>query len=154
IHREPDEGGGAFVEAVRTRLATLGFRGKAFELRMPDGIKDPADLHAANPNNFRAQMEAAMERSAPLKLSSYSAQPNGHATHQADRAPIGLATTCLASIQPIPVRWLVPGYLPLGKLMLLAGDGGHGKSTLTLDLAANLTTGRPCLGLEYEALPA
>src|SRR5262249_19558829 len=64
-----------------------------------------------------------------------------------------LATTCLADIRPQPVHWLVPGYLPRGKLVLLAGDGGHGKSTLTLDLAANLTTGRPCLGLEYDPLP-
>jgi hypothetical protein len=63
-----------------------------------------------------------------------------------------LATTCLATIRPEPVRWLVPGYLPLGKLVLVAGDGGHGKSTLTLDLTANLTTGRPCLGLAHEPL--
>jgi hypothetical protein len=67
--------------------------------------------------------------------------------------PAGLETTCLATILPEPVRWLVPGYLPLGKLNLLAGDGGHGKSTLTLDVAACLTTGRPCFGLTYEPLP-
>jgi hypothetical protein len=51
------------------------------------------------------------------------------------------------------VRWLVPDYLPAGKLMLLAGDGGHGKTTLTLHLAAALTTGRCCLGREYEPPP-
>jgi hypothetical protein len=61
----------------------------------------------------------------------------------------GLATTCLAGLQPRPVRWLVPGYIPLGKLVLIAGDGGHGKSSFTLDLAACLTTGRPCMGLDY-----
>src|SRR5262249_31552016 len=51
-----------------------------------------------------------------------------------------------------PIRWLVPGMLPLGKLVLAAGDGGHGKSTMTLDLAACLTTDRPCLGLKYEPM--
>jgi hypothetical protein len=86
----------------------------------------------------------------PLEVPPHPAEEDGPA---GDASPAGLATTSLASIRPVPVRWLVPGYLPLGKLMLLAGDGGHGKSTLTLDLAANLTTGRPCLGLEYQPLP-
>jgi hypothetical protein len=36
---------------------------------------------------------------------------------------------------------------------MLAGDGGHAKSAMTLDLAACLTMGRPCLGLTYEPLP-
>jgi hypothetical protein len=64
---------------------------------------------------------------------------------------VGLATTCLDTIQPVPLRWLVPGYIPLGKLVMLAGDGGHGKSTWTLTMTADLTTGRPCLGLKYAA---
>jgi hypothetical protein len=72
----------------------------------------------------------------------------------ADKTPTGLATTCLAEIRPQPVRYLVPGYLPLGKLVLLAGDGGHGKSTLTLSLAACLTTGRPCMRLDYPPCEA
>jgi hypothetical protein len=60
----------------------------------------------------------------------------------ADTEPVGLATIRLSSVRPRPVRWLVPGLLPLGKLALLAGDGGHGKSTLTLDVTAAVTTGR------------
>ena len=65
----------------------------------------------------------------------------------------GLATTALTTLRPCPIRWLVPNYLPLGKLILLAGDGGHGKSTLTLSMAADLSRGLACLGLTYEALP-
>jgi hypothetical protein len=38
--------------------------------------------------------------------------------------------------------WLCPGWLPLGKLALLKGDPGLGKSLITLDLCARLTTGR------------
>lgn len=62
-----------------------------------------------------------------------------------------LVTTCLADIRPEPIRWLVPGYLPLGKLVILAGDGGYGKTTLTLHLAASVSRGRSCLGLSYPA---
>ncbi len=46
----------------------------------------------------------------------------------ADPGVVRLATTRLDEIKPVPIRWLVPGYLPLGKLVLLAGDGGNGKS--------------------------
>ena len=42
-----------------------------------------------------------------------------------------------------PIEWLWPGYLPVGSLAILDGDPGLGKSLLTLDLAARLTTGRP-----------
>ena len=42
-----------------------------------------------------------------------------------------------------PVDWLWPGRLPLGKLAILDGDPGVGKSVVTLDLCARLGTGRP-----------
>ena len=40
-----------------------------------------------------------------------------------------------------PLRWLWPGRIPLGKLALIAGDPGLGKSLLTIDLAARVSTG-------------
>src|SRR4051812_12419157 len=42
-----------------------------------------------------------------------------------------------------PIHWLWPGRLALGKLSLLEGDPGLGKSLLTLDLAARLSRGLP-----------
>jgi hypothetical protein len=41
------------------------------------------------------------------------------------------------------LRWLWPDWLPLGKLVGIVGNGGLGKSGVTLDIAARLTTGRP-----------
>lgn len=67
--------------------------------------------------------------------------------------PRGLATTRLDGIDPEPIRWLVPGVIPLGKLVMFAGDGGHGKTTLTLHMTACLTTGKPCFDLDYPAPP-
>ncbi|MBI4506293.1 MAG: AAA family ATPase [Chloroflexi bacterium] len=49
----------------------------------------------------------------------------------------------LADVQPEQVRWLWPGRIPLGKLTILDGDPGLGKSLLTLDLAARVSAGRP-----------
>src|SRR5881227_1267701 len=42
-----------------------------------------------------------------------------------------------------PVTWLWPGRLALGKLNILDGDPGLGKSLVALDLCARLSTGRP-----------
>jgi len=47
----------------------------------------------------------------------------------------------LSSIQCRPVDWLWQGRIPRGKLTLLVGDPGTGKSTITMDLVARLSTG-------------
>jgi hypothetical protein len=44
------------------------------------------------------------------------------------------------------VEWLWYGRIPLGKLSVLDGDPGLGKSTLSLDIAARVTTGAPMPG--------
>lgn len=46
-----------------------------------------------------------------------------------------------ASIKPVAIRWLWPGWLAQGKLHILAGAGGTGKTTLLLGLIATITTG-------------
>ena len=49
----------------------------------------------------------------------------------------------LADVAPERVTWLWDGYLPIGKLVVLDGDPGVGKSMLTVDLAARVSTGSP-----------
>lgn len=48
---------------------------------------------------------------------------------------------CGAGIQPLAITWLWEGWLPAGKLTILAGSAGTGKTTLALALAAALTSG-------------
>ncbi|MDY7579439.1 AAA family ATPase [Herbaspirillum sp. RTI4] len=48
---------------------------------------------------------------------------------------------CGAEIKPQPITWLWEGWLPAGKLTILAGAAGTGKTTLALGLAAALTSG-------------
>jgi hypothetical protein len=50
--------------------------------------------------------------------------------------------TLLSTVKAERVSWLWPGRIPLGKLTILDGDPGLGKSVLTLDLAACVTGGR------------
>jgi archaellum biogenesis ATPase FlaH len=47
----------------------------------------------------------------------------------------------LADVTPEPITWLWPGRVASGKLTLLAGDPGLGKSLVSLDIAARVSTG-------------
>src|SRR5690554_5843627 len=46
-----------------------------------------------------------------------------------------------SSITPRAIHWAWPGWLALGKLTILAGAGGTGKTTLAIGLIATLTSG-------------
>lgn len=46
-----------------------------------------------------------------------------------------------ADLTPEPVRWLWPHWLALGKLHILAGAPGQGKTTIALGMAATLSIG-------------
>jgi RecA-family ATPase len=60
-----------------------------------------------------------------------------------------LGDDCSFCLQPVsqlearPLEWLWSGRLALGKLAMLDGGPGMGKSLLALDLCARLSVGRP-----------
>lgn len=47
----------------------------------------------------------------------------------------------LSTVKTKPIQWLHPGRIPRGKITLLAGDPDVGKTFLTLDIAARVSTG-------------
>jgi len=47
----------------------------------------------------------------------------------------------LSEVEPEEIAWLWPGRIAIGKLTMISGDPGLGKSFLTCDLAARITTG-------------
>ncbi|WP_339487839.1 AAA family ATPase [Pseudomonas sp. EL_65y_Pfl2_R95] len=49
--------------------------------------------------------------------------------------------TTASSIVPVPIHWLWPGWIARGKLTVLAGAGGSGKTTLAMSLIGTLTSG-------------
>jgi hypothetical protein len=53
----------------------------------------------------------------------------------------GVELVCAASIRPEAIHWLWSGWLARGKLAILAGVAGTGKSTVAFSLAATVTTG-------------
>ena len=63
--------------------------------------------------------------------------------------PPGLKSFSAASLHGISVpkrEWIAKDIIPARKVTLLMGDGGTGKSTLALQLAVAVASGRPWLG--------
>jgi len=57
-------------------------------------------------------------------------------------------------IEAQPVRWLWHPYIPFGKLTLVQGDPGEGKTTFILAVAALLTNGKPMPECAAALLPS
>jgi putative DNA primase/helicase len=53
-----------------------------------------------------------------------------------------LVTVCAADIKPEHVEWLVDQSFPLGMLTVIGGQPGLGKSQISINLAAGVTTGK------------
>lgn len=53
-----------------------------------------------------------------------------------------LLTICAADIEPEQVEWLVDQSFPLGMMALIGGQPGLGKSQISINLAAGVTTGK------------
>jgi RecA-family ATPase len=55
--------------------------------------------------------------------------------------PDGVVIVNGADLKPEPIRWLWPGWIALGKLLVFAGAPGLGKTTIALAFIATLTRG-------------
>jgi hypothetical protein len=150
VHREPDRGGEAFLHGCVGRLRALGFGGRVYELRLGRGVKDPADLHAADPGAFERRLAEA--RAAARELSLVRAAANGR--HQQNGTARGpgpapavetFADDELMRMELPEPRWAVDGILPEG-MSVLAGKPKLGKSWLALNVALAVASGGVALG--------
>lgn len=53
-----------------------------------------------------------------------------------------LVTVCAADIEPEHVEWLIDQSFPLGMMAVIGGQPGLGKSQISINLAAGVTTGK------------
>ena len=73
--------------------------------------------------------------------------------HTRKPEPLGLIEPVQWQGRPIPPRrWLVEGIVPHGAVTMLNGDGGVGKSLLTMQLATCCAIGRDFLGIKTGAV--
>lgn len=77
----------------------------------------------------------------PTEMPPSAGNAGGGEGHKNHSTTGRLQTVNLADVQPEQLDWLWPGRIPIGKLTLLYGDPGLGKSFLTMDIAARVSTG-------------
>lgn len=112
----------------------------AFIIRFPSGSIAAGCLHDSCAQNDYQTLKRLwnLPTSVGVEASDIVLPPqSGVASRQAV-----LAITPASSIQPRPVEWLWPGKFPLGKLSILAGNGGNGKTFIALDLTARTSAGQ------------
>lgn len=74
---------------------------------------------------------AGYDGALPTKSETQQFKPSGR-----------LVTVCAADIKPEHVEWLVDKSFPLGMLAVIGGQPGLGKSQISINLAAGVTTGK------------
>ncbi len=74
----------------------------------------------------------------PAPINGASAAHTGRVEERPTAEPVLVR---LSDVRPEPIRWLWSGRIPMGKLTLISGDPGLGKSLITLDVAARVTRG-------------
>ena len=68
-------------------------------------------------------------------------QPPQGSADKPKRQPAAVVLAHGTDLNPEPIRWLWPNWLALGKLHILAGAPGQGKTTIAMALAATVTQG-------------
>lgn len=86
--------------------------------------------------------DAAQEPAQGPSEASGTVEDTGPVSEQRTRQ-VGLrrGVVCMDTVKPERVSWLWTGRLPRGKISILDGPPGVGKSTLTADLTARITNG-------------
>jgi hypothetical protein len=79
----------------------------------------------------------------PKARRAVNANANGSTNEHRERS---LVVRTLVDVEPEEIRWLWAGRIPRGKVTLLVGDPGSGKSFASLAISAALTHGRPLPG--------
>jgi putative DNA primase/helicase len=97
---------------------------------------------AAETDDFAKWLFETAKKAEPL---SFSSRADNESTHETGAERHANATreavTCFADIEPQEVAWLWPERIPLGRLTVLAGRPGVGKSFVTVDFASRVSTG-------------
>lgn len=138
-----DKTGRAFGQAVAGLL-----HGSAAGVRVLDlakhwpGLLDKGDVSDwldADPDGHDGETLVRLFDAADQWAPEPAALTGEPATAQPCSAPMLLR---MSDVQPTTVRWLWPGRIPLGRMTLLVGRPGEGKSFLTADIAARVSQGR------------
>ncbi|MBI3104107.1 MAG: AAA family ATPase [Candidatus Rokubacteria bacterium] len=129
-----DTPGEAHARAVARSCLAAGLAVKV--IRLP-GLPAKGDVSDWLQAGHTREELARVIKAAPLV--TLAALEPATVKHGGDEQPVLIR---LSEVAPESVSWLWPGRLAEGKLTLLAGDPGLGKSFITLDVASRISIGR------------
>ena len=81
---------------------------------------------------------------------------NNFDEYEREDIPKEVSLVSMADVQPKPIEWLIPGWIPKGKITLIGADGGTGKTFLWCHIVACLSAGKPCFfedPIEFSSNP-
>jgi RecA-family ATPase len=110
----------------------------------PDGINRATKTIYSGLTSGKAKPRSLPSQTAPAHIAELRANLAGQnlktTTPQASPVKRSVELVRMAEVEEKPITWLWDGFLPSGKLTLLAGAGGTGKSTLAFSMASIVTT--------------
>lgn len=140
-----DDDGQIYVQNVVRELANVDRTATLRIVELPD-LPHKGDIvefvearEDTEPERLGGMIKAMADAAKPLDLSEYVG---------------GLIVRTASNIQQRPVEWLWRYKLVAGAINLLVGMPNQGKSVLTLDIAARVTTGTPWPVGEHRDNPA
>lgn len=93
-----------------------------------------ADVSGLTDQEIRIALQSKTDEIKPIEMVENQKLDTSH------KQSAALQIVNMATIQAQAINWLWSGWLPLGKLTILAGAGGCGKTNLLLALIATITT--------------
>jgi hypothetical protein len=96
----------------------------------------------------------ALDSDDPVRALDIMAQATQRGALVEDKAGDEIASVLASEITPRSVRWIWPGRIPRGKLTIVAGDSGQGKTTMVMNVVARLSSGRtlPCSKTQHQPM--
>jgi hypothetical protein len=132
-----DDTGRKYAQEVATILNRLTPPASVKIVELP-GLGDGGDIADwISPDGAMGDKDADAIKAAVLELAK-AAKPWVSPATRLEGEPV---ITNLADVTPRPVNWFWPSRIALGKLTLIVGDPGLGKSFITLDMAARVSKG-------------
>lgn len=110
--------------------------------RLLEALKKQKEEYGLSRPASQAKKEAEPLKASPaVPQAKYKAVPTSDG-YKLEEAPPKLDIICMDGITSQDTKWLWYPYLPLGKIVLMQGDPGQGKTTLALFIAAIISSGQ------------
>ena len=142
VHNDPP--GRKWADYVAASATSVGCPAFLIEL---DGLPEHGDvsdwLDAGHTvEELKARVASAHRWTPPIEVvTTVRTSPIGE-TSEPESVAVTAGAVRLSDVQPEAVEWVWTGRIARGKSTLIDGDPGQGKSVLTTDIAARVTTGK------------